>query len=167
MGPENLLKPAISAAIKERVAGLAASAGLTPEDVWREWGHICRASIGDVIDFTGVQPTLKPAGAIPEAALRAISSMKVKRYVEGDGDDALTVEVVEFKFWDKPGTLSTVAKAMGELIDRVEHTGPKGGPITHEHAVHFPDVSADEFRSLPAEERLRRLREAVQAINRN
>jgi len=167
IGPENLSKPAISAAIREQVHKALELADIKPEDVWREWGHICRSYIGDIFDFSGLVPKLKPAGSIPESALRAIASMKVKRYMEGHGDSAVEVEVTEVRFWDKPSTLSTVAKAMGDLIDRVEHSGPGGGPIPHQHILNLPDFQTEEFRALPPEERLRRLREAIQKISRN
>lgn len=164
-----LAKGSIKAEIDRLVAQRSAQTGLTAQDIWQQWMAICRADIGDVLDFTGETPKLKPAHLIPEHARRAIASMKVKRYVEGSGDNARDVEVTEFTFWNKPATLATVAKAMGELIEKIlhMHTGPGGGPIAHEHAFNPPDVTADEFRALPAEERLRRLREAVHAINRN
>ena len=53
------------------------------------------------LDFTGDVPRLKPANMIPESARRAISGMKVKRYMEGRGEDAREVEVIEFKLWPK------------------------------------------------------------------
>lgn len=129
IGDENLKKPEIADAIAEKTAALSKAAQLSAEDVWREWGNLARSDIGDIIDFTGTDPKLKPACQIPESARRCISSVKVKRYTEGVGDHARQVEVIEFKLWDKPGTLATVAKALGKLVDRVEHTGADGGPV--------------------------------------
>lgn len=65
----------------------------------------------------------------------------MRRYVEGTGDKAREVEVTEFTFWNKPATLAIVAKAMGELIERVLHThaGLGGGPIRNEHTFEFLD----------------------------
>ena len=70
-----------------------------------------------------------PANEIPESALRAIKSAKVKRYTEGSDDDAREVEIIEFTFWDKPGQLNTTLKALGELKDTVEHRGKIGVEI--------------------------------------
>lgn len=58
--------------------------------------------VGEILDFTGDVPKLKPACQIPEHARRAIASVKVKRYVEGTGDKAREVEVTEFTLWNKP-----------------------------------------------------------------
>ena len=39
--------------------------------------------------------------------------MKVKRYVEGHGEGAREVEVVEFKLWPKDAALDKLAKHLG------------------------------------------------------
>lgn len=159
----------VKAEVDRLIALRSAQAGLTAEHIWREWAAICRSDVGEILDFTGKVLKLRPPCEIPEHARRAIASIKVRRHVEGTGDSAREVEVTEFTLWNKPATLATVAKAMGELIERVLHThsGPGGSPIRNEHTFEFLDITAEEYRALPAEERLRRLREAIRAFNRN
>lgn len=121
---ENLSKPYIQTAIAAARAALSQRARLTAEQVWDELSYIARSNIADVIDFTGAELRLKPANQIPGSAIRAIKSMKVKRYVEGNGDDAREVELIEFTFWDKPSALVTVMKALGMLTESVLHITP-------------------------------------------
>lgn len=124
-----LANPRIRAEVDARLAELAKKARITAEEAWRELGHIARSDIGDILDMTGVEPRLKPANQIPESARRAIKSVKVKRYMEGSGDDAREVELIEFTFWDKPGQIGVALRALGELKEKVEHSGPGGKPI--------------------------------------
>ena len=90
------------------------------------------ADIGDILDFTGESVKLRPANEIPASVRRAIQSVKVRRYIEGKGEDAREVELIEFKLWGKPEMLVTRLKALGELKEQHEHSGPNGGgiPIT-------------------------------------
>lgn len=132
--------PAIRAAIDVKLSALAEDTNMTAKEAWRESGYIARSDIGDIIDFTGIDPRLKPVNEIPESARRAIKSVKVKRYLEGSGDEARMVEVMEFTFWDKPGALNTRLRALGELKETVEHTGKDGGPVKVEADVNIIDV---------------------------
>jgi len=129
-----LLNPAIAAKIAAGLGELAKGVQLSRDDAWRESRCIATSDIGDVIDMTGEEFRLKPAHLIPAHARRAIKSCKVKRYVEGTGDEARVVELIEFKFWDKCNQLNTTLRALGELKDTHEHGGPDGGvvPITIE-----------------------------------
>jgi phage terminase small subunit len=116
---------AVDAAMAERRKRLQ----LTADDVLGELAHLGRSDIGDILDFTGTDPQLRPVNQIPERARRAIASVKVKRYWEGYGDDARQVEVTEFKLWDKLSALEKVGKHLGLYVDRHEHAGPNGGAI--------------------------------------
>lgn len=102
---------------------------VTADRVVRELACLGFSDIGQVLDLTGETPRLRAPAEIPEAARRAIASVKVRRYTEGRGDDALEVEVIEFKFWDKNAALEKLGKRLAMWKDHVEHTGPDGGPI--------------------------------------
>lgn len=39
--------------------------------------------------------------------------MKVRRFIDGHGDAARTVEVIEFKLWSKPEALTDLAHHLG------------------------------------------------------
>jgi phage terminase small subunit len=102
---------------------------LEADDVLRELLLVGKSDLGDVLDFTGTEPRLRPACEIPEAARRAIASVKVRRFTEGHGDNAREVEVTEFKLWDKIAALDKLARHLGLLKTVHEHTGKDGAPI--------------------------------------
>ena len=162
-----LLNVMVREAVDKRLAEFAEETGLTAKRAWRESRYIAMSDIGDVIDFTGEEPRLKPANQIPESAAGRSRSVKVKRYLEGTGEEAREVQVLEFTFWDKPGELHTRLKSLGELKERIEVTGKDGGPIKSEHTVlDLPDISTEEFKALPMGERVARLKEVLRAINK-
>jgi phage terminase small subunit len=142
IGHENLTKLDIAEAIRGEVASLAKTARITADEAWRELGHIAFSNIADILDVTGPDLRLKPACNIPISALRALKSVKVKRYLEGTGDDAREVELIDFTFWDKPGALAIALRALGELKGQVEHAGPGGGAMVIKHTGNVtPDSS--------------------------
>ena len=94
----------ISERIKEAIKKRADAAGLTVDRIWEEWRRIGLADIGDIIDFSGVEARLRPASEITEDARRAIASVKVRRYVDGKGDDArLSIAALQRETWHAAG----------------------------------------------------------------
>lgn len=143
----------VKAAIEAAQAERAQRVKVEGDDVLRELLRVALSDIGQVLDFSGTDPHLRPCRDIPEAARRAIAAVKVRRYTEGRGDDAREVEVTEFKLWDKLAALDKLAKHLGLLKDRVEHTGPGGGPIeikTIEVVAARPRPQSDSERSSDA-----------------
>jgi hypothetical protein len=67
----------------------------------------------------------------PEGAMGAVASIKRKtRVVPPKGDFAGYTEYdVEIKLWDKPQPLKLMGRHVGLFPDKVEHSGPGGGPI--------------------------------------
>ncbi len=118
-----LTKADIQQAIQDGQSKVIAKTELKAEDVINELRLLAFSDIGQILDFTDTDAKLRPVKDIPEAARRVLSSMKVKRHLEGSGDDARMVEVVEFKLWDKLSALEKLAKHLGLLIDRTEFTG--------------------------------------------
>lgn len=91
-----------------------------------EMAIVALSDIGDVMDFSGPEPKLKPANEIPEYARRAISSVKVKRYTEGHGDTAREVEVTEFRLWDKVSGLDKLGRHFAMFTDKFAPVNPDG-----------------------------------------
>lgn len=116
----------VSAAIAEAMRRRSERTHITQDDVLREWATLAFSDIGDILDFTGGEVRLKRPRDIPKAARRAISSMKVRREIEGRGDDARPVEVIEFKLWDKNTSLTNAAKHLNMLLNKVAPVNPDG-----------------------------------------
>lgn len=106
------ISQAISAAQAKAIAKLEKKLGkieMTSDRVLEELFLVARGDIGDIMDFTGDEPRLKLAKDISPEARRLISSLKLKRYVEGHGDTARTVEVTDLKLCDKLRALHNLA----------------------------------------------------------
>jgi len=76
------------------------------------------SSIGDFFDFSGPRVRMRTGDEITADSLRTVSSIKLRREVEGYGDDAKEFEIVELKLWDKNAAIGTLAKAFGLLRPR-------------------------------------------------
>lgn len=74
--------------------------------------------------------TLALKEGAPQDALRAVSGVKrrVKRYIEGKGENAEPVEVeeVEYRLWDKPACVNMAGKHLGLFPNRLQHEGKDG-----------------------------------------
>jgi phage terminase small subunit len=139
-----LLNVVVQAAIREGRARVAQRAEVKAADVLAELALIGFSDIGQVLDFTGLVPALKDTSTIPEAARRAIAGVKVKRYIEGSGDDAREVEMVEFKLWNKNKALEDLARHLGLLKERVEVSGE----VKLQHGLDLAKLSHEQLEHL-------------------
>lgn len=108
--------------VKVAAAVKAASenAGAATARVVEEMSAVALSDIGDILDFTGERPQLRPAHQISERARRSISSVKVKRAVEKTGDGFREVEIIEFKLWDKNSAADKLLRVQGAYKDKLE-----------------------------------------------
>jgi phage terminase small subunit len=146
IGAENLTKPMVRQAIDTALAERSGRTQITADRVLQEIAYLAFSDLGQILDFSGKDPKLKPASEIPESARRAISSIKVQRHIEGRNEDARTVEVTEFKLWSKDASLEKLAKHLGLWFDKhkVEHTGPDGKPLQIEATItHDGSITLD------------------------
>ena len=133
---ENLYKPNIVAAIEKGKEQRLSRVNTTADSVLHEISLLAASNVEHYyIDDFG---QLKPTAEAPEGAMRAIQS--IKRKVRHDKEGGITYEV-EFRLWDKPGSLKLMGKHanVAACFERVEHTGPKGGPIE------FANLSTEEL----------------------
>lgn len=120
IGSSLMKKPSVKAAIDKRLVERSQRLEIRADEVLRALAELAFFDPGDVIDFTGEDSiALKRPCDIPAAARRGITSIKVKRYVEGKGESARQVEVVELKFVDKLEALSKCMRHLGLYKDRI------------------------------------------------
>jgi phage terminase small subunit len=135
---ENLTKPNIRAAIDRALAERQGRVQVDADRVLLELTFLAFSDLGQVLDFAGDRPNLKPPSLIPESARRALASVKVRRYLEGAGDLAREVEVVEFRLHPKVEALRDLAKHLGLL--REGHDVNLSGAAND---VHLTDAERD------------------------
>lgn len=136
IGAENLTKPNILAAIEAAKAARSRRTEVTADRVLLELARVGFSDIGEVLNFSGTDLSLRPAAEIPEDARRAIASIKVRRSVLGSGDEAREVEVVEFRLHDKLSALEKAGKHIGMWPNKLDLSGT----VRHEGEVVPDDV---------------------------
>jgi phage terminase small subunit len=113
----------IAAHVEKLKAQRLSRVNTTADSVVHEMSLLAQSCVEhyEVDDFGNLRPTEDA----PEGAMRAVSSIKKK--IRHDKDGGVTYEV-EFRLWDKPGSLKLMGKHAGvaACFDKVELVG-KGG----------------------------------------
>jgi phage terminase small subunit len=115
---------------------------ITADRTLQELADVGFSDLGEIMDFSGTDPRLKPASEIQERARRAIAAVKVKRELEGKGAAARTVEVTEFKLWDKVSALEKLCKHLGLFIER------HAGEVHHRHTFELGKLTDEQLDQL-------------------
>lgn len=130
---ENLAKPHIADEIKARMEERAEACKVKAEEVLREFKLLAFADLGEVFDFdcgAGGWLRLRPGREISPEVRRCISQIRVRRVLEKAGGlPPQEVEVMEFRLWPKPEALVNLAKHLGLVKEKHEHTGKDGAPL--------------------------------------
>lgn len=119
IGAENLTKPAIAAAIQAAQAAHLTGANITAQRVLAE---LARIGFSDVRRVFGDKGTLRDAGEWDDDIAAAVSGVDVVESRSGSGEDAELYYTKKIKLWDKNTALGNLAKHLGLLVDKVEHT---------------------------------------------
>jgi len=134
-GYDLMRRPTIAARIRIAMAQRAVRTKFTQDSVLHEMSLLANSRLDwfAIDDFGQVTLTDKA----PEGAMGAVASIKRKTRVvpgrpgKGDNEGTLgyTEYDVEIKLWDKPTPLKLMGRHVGLFPDKVEHSGPGGGPI--------------------------------------
>jgi phage terminase small subunit len=149
IGQENLRKPEIQREISELMAERAKRVEVSADTVLSELLKIATVDIGLAFKEDG---SLKEIHDMPVEIRRAISGVDVFEEFEGRGEDREQVGwTKKVRFWDKTKALEMLGRHLRLFIDKVEHSGPGGGPIQTE----------GDFRPTPEDEAvIRRIADA-------
>jgi phage terminase small subunit len=113
---------------------------ISADRVLAEMACIAFSNKGDIFDFSDGTLKMKRPSEIPEHAIRSISSMKVKKYLEGNGDFSEEVETIEIQQYDKPSTLVNLLKHVTPLPDKALKVE---GNIQHQHTGQVATIMHD------------------------
>lgn len=132
----------VAEALATGQAKLAVKTEVKAEKVIGELATLAFSDIGQILDFSADVPRLKEPATITEAARRAISAVKVKRTLEGAGDNAHEVEVTEFRLWSKTDALDKLARHLGLFKDKVETVNQAQQIVIIENVITAPPDAA-------------------------
>jgi phage terminase small subunit len=107
----------VAARVSELHEAAAKRTGASIESVIAELLCIAEADIGEAVEWNGETVTVLDSKSLPQGVRRAISEVRKTR----DG--------VAIKFHSKTSALEMLGRYLGMFRDRVEHSGPGGGPI--------------------------------------
>jgi len=135
---ELLAKGNISAAVEKLLAQRSSRRSMSADTVLHEMSLLANSRIEwFFIDDNGV---VRATPEAPEGATGAIQSVKYRVEIHPpklDKEGALIKEGyrinhAELRLWDKPGPLKLMGRHIGLFADKVEVSGPGGGPIKSE-----------------------------------
>jgi phage terminase small subunit len=95
--------------------------------------EMAKLGFANMADYMRAQPGGDPYldfSALTRDQAAALQEVTVEDYVEGRGEDARAVKRVKFKLADKRAALVDLGRHLGVFKpDRIELSGPDGGPI--------------------------------------
>lgn len=131
---EYLRKPEIAEAIRDAQERLSQRTEITQDMVLRELAKIGFSDIRKVVRWGRTE--LKVADAEEGGATEVHHGLALIGADEIDDDTAAAIseisegrEGLKVKFHDKKGALVDIGRHLGMFKDRIEHSGPNGGPI--------------------------------------
>ncbi len=133
-------KPAIKQRIAEIKAQLAVKTPITAQRVLEEMAKIAFSNIGDFFDLdeNGV-PRINMA-KVTKDQMAIVSEITIE---EKNGEPK-----VRFKLHDKRAALSDLGKHFGLFKDKLEVSGPDGGPIKTQNSFEVSLLAKDEREML-------------------
>lgn len=145
-----LKNPKIHAAVQDAIEERAKRTRITQDRVLLELFRLATANMAEYIrvqeDGTAVVD-LTHMTADQGAAIQEIIS---DYYIEGTGEDAVPVKKIRLRLHPRTKALELLGKHLGlGFAQRLEHTGPEGGPI--ETTIDVKDLSTDTLRRVLAE----------------
>lgn len=134
IGEENLRKPEIAKAVQEAQAERSRRTEITQDMVLRELAKIGFSDIRRVVRWGSTE--LRVADAEEDGATEVHHGLALIGADDVDDDTAAAIaeisegrEGLKVKLHDKKGALVDIGRHLGMFKDRVEHSGPGGGPI--------------------------------------
>lgn len=125
----------VAARVAELKASAAKASNVTAARVLDELAKLAFANMADYMRVgAGGDPVLDFSKLTRDQAA-ALTEVTVEDYLDGRGEDAREVRKVKFKLADKRGPLVDLGKHLGLFKERIEHSGPDGGPIETREAL--------------------------------
>lgn len=129
IGSRLLTNVDIASAITSAQGKLSEKTGITAERVLNELALLGFANMKDYIRIGPDGDPYTSFEGLTRDQAAAIGELTVEDFKDGRGEDARDVRRVRFKMSDKRSALVDIGKHLGMFKEKVEHTGPDGGPI--------------------------------------
>jgi phage terminase small subunit len=122
-------KANVASAIQQAMDARAARTNVTQDRVIAELAKLGFANMADYMRTTSQGDPYLDLSNLSRDQSAAIAEVTVDDYVEGRGEDARSVKRVRVKLADKRAALVDIGRHLGMFRDKIEMSGPNGGPI--------------------------------------
>ncbi|PND34542.1 terminase small subunit [Achromobacter pulmonis] len=136
IGEQNLKKLEISRAVQEAQAARSKRTEITQDMVLRELAKIGFSDIRKIVRWGKTELRVTDAGDDDGEVTEAYHGLALVGADDIDDDTAAAIseisegrEGLKVKLHDKKGALVDIGRHLGMFKDRIEHSGPNGGPI--------------------------------------
>lgn len=129
-----LTDPKITVEIRVALDARSKRIAVTQDRIILELARIAFSDLSNIVEWGPDGVVLRAIGDLTEDQTRTVQMVKSKvmtRYGK-DGDEFSTVET-QIKQHDKLRALDMLCRCHGMYIDKLEHSGPDGGPIPVEN----------------------------------
>lgn len=156
MASQNLEHPAVIEYLNKLKTERSQRTQVTADRVITELARLGFSDVRKAFDESGA---LLPMAQWPEDLAASVASIETDVLFEGYGENRVQVGVTrKLKLWDKPRSLELLGKHLKLWVERVEASGPNGGPIqTREDGLDLSTLTDEEL------EQLERLRQAAES----
>ena len=141
-----LAEPPIAAAVEEAKAKRSARVEVKQDDVLRETLRLAMSDLRKAFDKSG---NLLPVNEWPDDVASFISSIEVDELWSRGRGRVQIGNVKKIRLWSKTSALELLAKHLGMLVDRHEHSGPGGKSL---------------FADMPTTELIEKAQEAIEVL---
>lgn len=137
----------VQAEVSKRQAERAERCEITADKVLKELAMLGFANMKNYMRTGSNGDPYLDFSNLTEEQTAALQEVTVEDYIDGRGEDAREVKRVKFKLADKRAALVDIGKHLGMFKERVEHSGPGGAPIAHQHGI-TPEMNPEQASKL-------------------
>jgi phage terminase small subunit len=147
MAQQNLESPAVIAQLGMLMQARSERTQITAD---RTITEVARLGFSDLRKLFDAHGGLLPVHQWPDDVAAAVASVEVDELFEGFGENRVQVGFTKkVKLWDKPRALELLGKHLKLWVERIEASGPNGGPIqTRNDGVDLASLTDDELEQL-------------------
>ena len=116
----------VQAALKSRTAKLSEQASITVAEIVERLAAILRANMRDYLRLTAKGELAVDFSRATPQQMAAVQTFEIDRAA---GEDADGPKKFRLRLYDKIAAADKLLRYLGAYRDRVEHSGPDGGPI--------------------------------------
>jgi phage terminase small subunit len=147
---ELLVKAEAIAVIQAMMDERAKRVQVTADAVITECAKLAFSDVRQLFDPQSGE--MLPPDKWPEGIAAAVASVEVEELMGGSGPDRAQIGwTKKVRLWNKPQALEMLGKHLKLWVERMEHTGPNGGPIqTRDDGLDLSTLTDAELEQLEA-----------------